>query len=144
MTITNSSTSMEIVRQFLAAFAYQDKDTLNDLFAPNLKYNFTCQEKVQSGFSREDASNLVLQERERWVQSRMDVKSWQNDDGKITVTFHVQYGNDIFTEYLEYVAGLRIEQGVIQCLKMNCTEQKLKAPVWDTPKVTGSSLASAN
>ena len=74
---------MEVVRNFLAAFAYQDKDTLNNLFAPNLEYNLTCHDKVWSGFSGEEASNLFLQERERWVQSRMDVKSWEKKDDKI-------------------------------------------------------------
>ena len=123
------NSTMEIMRQFLAAFVYQDKDTLNKLFAPIFEYHFMCHEKTTSGVSIKEACDLILRERERWAQGRMDVKSWQYDGKFITVKFHVQYGEDIFTEYLEYVTSITIESNLIKSLKMHCTEKKTATAV---------------
>lgn len=135
------NSTMEIMRRFLAAFAYRDKDTLNELFAPIIEFHFSCHQKVASGRSVADACAFILEERERWVQSRMDVKGWQHDGEAVTVKFHVQYGEDIFTEYLEYIASITIESNLIKSLKMHCTEKKMNTavPAWNKPRLQSNS-----
>lgn len=139
-----NNSSMEVIRQFLAAFAYQDKDTLNTLFAPNINCTINCSGKIFSGGTARAAIDYFLKERTRWVQARMDIKSWQYGGEQITVRFHVQVGEDIFTHYLEYIARITVDEGIIKIIHMDCFEKKTEAEsfVWNNsnPSVKNCSL----
>ena len=136
---------MEIMRQFLAAFAYQDQESLIELLASDIKFKFNCHEKIVSGESSQKASDLLMEERSRWVQSRMDVKSWQSNHEGINVKFHVQYGEDIFTEYLEYVADITIQADVIKTLQMVCSEKESsgKLPIWEKTNMSFNNASAS-
>ena len=136
---------IEVTRQFLAAFAYQDKESLDALFIPDVEFNLNCHDKVISGASSQEVSELLMKERSRWVQSRMDVKSWKNKGARITVKFHVQFGEDIFTDYLEYTADIFVQSNVISSLQMICSEKKRldDLPVWEKPDLPIRNAASS-
>jgi len=116
--------SSKLDRQFLAALAYQDKDTLNGLFAPNIMCVFDCAGKIFADHSSIAAINFLLDERKRWTQPRIDIKGWHYEGSQIIVKFHVQFGEDIFTEYLEYVAKITVKLNVIKKLQMYCSEKQ--------------------
>ncbi len=122
---------IEIVRRFLAAFASQDKDTLDWLLSPTINYQFRCDERYFQGFSRSEASWHILRERELWVQSRVDIKSWQIDGQVVTVKFHVQSGRDIYTDFLEYVVRLVINAQFVEKILLHCAAHQLDStPIW--------------
>ncbi|MCP4361856.1 MAG: nuclear transport factor 2 family protein [Chloroflexi bacterium] len=124
---------MEIVRCFIAAFASRDKDTLDWLLSPTINYQFYCDGIDFQGFSRDEVSGHILRQRELWIQSRVDIKSWQIDGQVVTVKFHVQRGKDIYTDFLEYVVRLVINAQCIEMILVQCATQHLDSlPVWLT------------
>ncbi len=122
-------TLMETVRQFLAAFADQDRETLTNLLAMDVDYDFDCKNRKAEGLAQRDVVKKLISERARWQKSRIDIKSWQVENQTITLTFHVQYGCDIYTDYLEYNFKLTIRLGRIFQLRMYC-EAHLPNQIW--------------
>ena len=135
------SSPMEIMRQFLAAFAGSNRDALERLLSEDA--HLTISKKNTWFQSRNLPQNIdfLLAETSSWARRRIDVQSWSTENEALVTKFHVsvkRYGR--IQEYA-YTIALSINDAQIEALKI-CGETVATAiPVWQLPTNPNFQLA---
>lgn len=88
---TDGVSPMEMVRQFIAAFAGRDAEALLSLLAPHVYLRLQTGELSQTVRRRRSACEVLLTESSRWVSPRVDMQNWAVEGDTITLQFQVQW-----------------------------------------------------
>ena len=135
------SSPMEIMRQFLAAFAGANRNTLNQLLSDDAHLTI---KKMNMWFQSRDSQQVVdflLAETNNWARSRIDVQSWSGKDNHLTVKFHAHIKRNDRNQEYAYTVSLTIENGRIEVIKICGQNIATAKSVWQFPKRPNFRLA---
>ena len=129
------SPPMEIMRQFLAAFAGSDKNGLYQLLAQNASLKISKQNMRLQSDSLPRIVDFLLAETAAWSRKRIDVQSWSAEMEQMAVKFHANVMHNGRLQDMAYTLYLKVQEGRIQAVDVYCDESVAAAmSVWQMPK----------
>ncbi len=129
------SSPMEIMRQFLAAFAGSDKNGLYQLLAHDASLKISKQNMRFQSDSRPRIVDFLLAETAVWSRERIDVQSWSSEKEQLVVKFHANVQQNGRLEDMAYTLFLTVQDPFVQSVKIRCDESVATAEsVWQVPK----------
>lgn len=125
------SPPMEIMRQFLAAFAGSDKNGLYQLLAQNASLRISKHNMRLQSDSLPHVVDFLLAETAVWSRKRIDVQSWSAERERMAVKFHVSVQQNGRLQEIAYTLYLKVQEGRVQSVDVHCDESIATAmPVW--------------
>ncbi len=125
---------MEIMRQFLAAFAGSDKDGLYRLLTNDARLVISKKNMWFQSRELSQAVDFLLAETSSWTGRRIDVQSWSDNGNQVKVKFHVNVQrNGRFEEYA-YTVTLTLDEAKISAIDLCGQSIATARSVWQFPK----------
>ena len=123
--------TMETVRQFLAAFSAGDKPVLDRLLTTHV-YLRLCRQSGEDVYRmRVNVRNALLTERLRWGTGYWDIRDWSVEGNTVTVKFTVPEQNELFFFAQTYILTLTVHHGQVGAVTLLCGEdQAFPLPSW--------------
>lgn len=129
------SPPMEIMRQFLAAFAGSDKNGLYQLLSQDASLRISKQNMRLQSDSLPRIVDFLLAETAVWSRKRIDVQSWSVERERMAVKFHANVMNNGRLQEMAYTLYLKMQEGRIQDVDVRCDESIAAAmAVWQMPR----------
>lgn len=129
------SSPMEIMRQFLAAFAGSDRNSLYQLLAHDVSLNISKQNMRLRSDSLPRVVDFLLAETAVWSRQRIDVQSWSAEREQLVVKFHANVQQNGRLQEMAYTLLLTVQNRLVRSIMIRCDENVAMAePVWQIPQ----------
>ncbi len=123
--------TMETVRQFLAAFSEADKSLLDSLLTSHVYLRLRRDMGEDVYRMRANVRNVLLTERLRWGTGNLDIQDWTVEGSVVAVKFTVPEPDRLFFSPRVYVLTLTVHQEKVSAVSLFCgDEQALPPPSW--------------